>query len=142
MLEEMCNRYLSPSKRRGTNTTGSDLRLRDAASQQPGVVRYLVRRKATLGKNLGMSEEEADRQKHSLLRKYPRIKEFHKSVEMECRNRPSGGRLRPRRWRYRAFALARAAAAGAGSKQIGRVRLATTSRHSLEAYSGRVSGSS
>ena len=43
--------------------------------------------KATLGKNLGMSEEEADRQKHSLLRKYPRVKEFHKSVEMECRNR-------------------------------------------------------
>ena len=43
--------------------------------------------KATLGKNLNMPEAEAEKQKNTLLRKYPRVKEFHKLVEAECKQR-------------------------------------------------------
>jgi len=54
--------------------------------------------KATLGKNLGMDEAEAERHKTSLLSKYPRVREFHRIVEAECKQRgyieTLGGRRR------------------------------------------------
>ena len=54
--------------------------------------------KATLAKNLGMPEAEAERQKIGLLSKYPRVKEFHRLVEAECKHRgyieTLGGRRR------------------------------------------------
>ncbi len=54
--------------------------------------------KATLGKNLGMDEAEAERHKTSLLSKYPRVREFHRIVESQCKQRgyieTLGGRRR------------------------------------------------